>query len=109
MPERRDVGFYVGYLPQAPAPLARWIRPRVAALFACAAALALALAAAQSPFAAAVFEYGVERELEGVVREHPYPTLVVDRPGDDAGSSRYLLVGFGKHGAADAVRGLAAA
>lgn len=102
----RDDAFYVGYLPQAPASLARFVRPRVVALLAFVALLALALAAAQSPFAAAVFEYGVERDFEGVVRERPYPALVVDRPGVAAGASRYLLVSAGKLGADEAVRGL---
>lgn len=98
--------FYVGYLPEAPPELARWLARRVALLILSALALAVLVAATQRPFAASAFEYGVERELEGVLREHPYPTLLVERPGAEGRSSGYLLVGRGKHGAAPQVRGL---
>lgn len=56
----------------------------------------------QQKFASAFFQYGVSHTFEGVVRERPYPTLLVARPGaTDAASvfSEYLLVGAGKHGA----------
>jgi hypothetical protein len=110
MAERGD-GFgdelYVGYLPEAPAGVAAWIRRTVVLLFLAAVPLAVGLAAAQRPFANAVFELGVERELEGVVRETPHPVLEVTRPGaasDAAAVSRYLLVNPFKHGAAVAGR-----
>lgn len=89
--------FYVGYLPEAPAGLARWIRVRVTLLLALVAVLALVLVLSQQPFAVASFEFGTTRSFEGVLQEHPYPTLLVDRPG--GGSSPFLLVAFGKHGA----------
>jgi hypothetical protein len=95
--------FYVGYHMQAPAALARWMRPRVAALVALPALVAVALVAAQKPFGAGVHEFGRTRAFEGTLLEHPYPCLVVGRPGlvEQGGSaaSVYLLVAPGKFGA----------
>jgi hypothetical protein len=75
-----------------------------AALF----ALAGGIVAAQRPFADSVHEFGIVREFEGWIAEHPYPMLRVERPGAISPSS-WLLVARGKHGAAELVRGLDAA
>jgi len=99
--------FYVGYEPAAPAGLAGFLRARVALLVILALVLAAALTAAQRPFSKAVFEFGSETELVGVIELEPYPTLRVARPGTDAGESRYLLVAFGKFGADEAVAAFA--
>lgn len=96
--------FYVGYEPQAPGGLARFVRARVALLLGAAAAVALAVTLSQAPFSRAVFEYGTTRPFAGWVEIDPYPTLVVPRPGSSS-SSRYLLTVFGKHGAEGAVQG----
>jgi hypothetical protein len=56
-----------------------------------------------------VFEFGAPRELEGTLREYPFPALLVARPGDPGGQvpySTYVLAGTGKRGAAGAVAGL---
>src|SRR5262249_33056245 len=64
-----------------------------------AAGSAITIAALQNPFAASAFEFGNTRPFAGTIEASPYPTLVVARPGNAAsGSSRYLLVGAGKHG-----------
>jgi hypothetical protein len=60
-----------------------------------AAVLAVALVLAQGPFPASTFEFHNYKDFDGVVREHPYPSV-----------SDYLLVAPGKHGAAELVRGL---
>lgn len=93
--------FYIGYLPQAPPAQAHRTKRTVAALIAGAMVLAIVLVFAQSPFAASVFEYGNNRSFEGIVDLHPYPSLLVARPGADQAApySRYLLVAPGKHGA----------
>jgi hypothetical protein len=96
MPEQDE--FYTGYLPQAPPGVAAWTKKAVVLVFVVTAAVALALAAAQSPFSKAVYHFGDLGTVEGVVRERPYPTLEVDRPGA-GGASRYLLVNPFKHGA----------
>src|SRR3974390_1508648 len=94
--------FYVGYLPKAPAALARFVRRVIVLLGLVAVAVALALVTGQMPFANSAFEYGKMRGFEGIVEARPYPTVLVARPGEVGSGdkhSRYLLVAPGKHGA----------
>jgi len=91
--------FYVGYLSAAPPATRRFVRRIVVLLVLAAVGSAITIAALQNPFTASVFEFGKPRTLAGTIEVSPYPTLVVVRPGNAAGSSRYLLVGGGKHGA----------
>jgi len=91
--------FYVGYLPAAPSATRRFVRWIVALLVLAAAGSAITIAALQNPFAASVFEFGKTRTFAGTIEASPYPTLIVPRPGNASSSSRYLLVGVGKHGA----------
>jgi hypothetical protein len=100
--------FYVGYLPKAPAGLARFLRRVIGALGVLAVTAALVLVVGQMPFANSAFEYGKLRSFEGVVVARPFPTLLVTRPGEIGEQdkySRYLLVAPGKHGADDLVAG----
>jgi hypothetical protein len=62
------------------------------------------LAASQSPFDNAHFEFGNVREFEGVVRMLPHPSLEVKTP--TGGVDHWLMVAFGKHGAREQVAGL---
>jgi len=65
---------------------------------------AFTFASVQRTFAPAIFEYGKQRSFEGIIDRKPFPTLLVKRPGSpDSGSSHYLLVAEGKHGADDEV------
>jgi len=91
--------FYVGYVPRAPAALGRRIKRVVVGLVAASVAVGAALILDQAPFAASKFEYGIYRDYTGVIEEWPYPILRSD-------STSFLLVGTGKHGVSDAVRGL---
>lgn len=98
--------FYVGYLPEAPIALARFVRKVVIVLGVLAATAAVLLLVGQMPFANSAFEYGKVRSFEGVVATRPFPMLLVVRPGDVGQQdkySRYLLVAPGKHGAEDLV------
>jgi len=96
--------FYVGYLPKAPAGISRRIRAVVIVLLAIAAVGAITFASVQRTFAPVMFEYGKQRSFEGIIERKPFPTLLVKRPGSpDSGSSHYLLVAEGKHGADDEV------
>ncbi len=109
MPEPREREFYVGYLPAAPKGIAARVRLAVLLVLSLAAALAIALPAGQNYFARSMFEYGVVREFEGLVSEHPYPMLLVPRAGlagQSTVSSRYLVVVFGKRGGARILEGL---
>src|SRR5882724_4928144 len=96
--------FYVGYLPNAPAGISHKIRAVVIALMVIAVVGAITFASVQRTFVPAMFEYGKQRSFEGIIERKPFPTLLVKRPGSpDSGSSHYLLVGEGKHGADDEV------
>jgi hypothetical protein len=100
--------FYVGYLPNAPHSVARFVRRIVISLGLMTVIAALALDFGQMPFADSVFEYGKRRRLEGIIQTRPYPTLMVVRPGaieEEVKYSRYLLVAPGKQGADDFVAG----
>src|SRR5215475_107987 len=99
--------FYIGYLPQAPSGLRRFLRRVIVAIGLVAVVLAVVFAVAQMPFAKSYFEFGNLRDFEGTVSVDPYPTLLVHRPGQagsNAGTSEYLLVAPGKHGADDLIR-----
>jgi len=107
MPENSD--FYIGYHPIAPTDTARTGRRLIVALVGGAAVLGALIASRQPRADPSVFEYGIERSFEGQIVEHPYPALLVPRPGiTDRGVaySRYLLVAQGKHGAQEIVKGL---
>jgi len=96
--------FYVGYLPKAPAGISRRIRAVVIALLVIAVVSAITFASVQRTFVPAIFEYGTQRSFEGIIERKPFPTLLVKRRGSpDSGSSHYLLVAEGKHGADDEV------
>jgi hypothetical protein len=94
--------FYVGYAPKMPVGLRGFVRRVVFGLVVLAIAVAVVLLFGQMPFARSTFEFGKARSFEGILETNPYPTLLVDRPGDVGAYSkysRYLLVAPGKHGA----------
>ena len=73
---------YVGYQKRAPASVTRFLRPRIVALMLLAPLIGGLLVVSQGRFAAAWFEFGNDRQFEGIVSETPYPALLVARPGD---------------------------
>jgi hypothetical protein len=97
--------FYIGYERLMPPQMARLVRRAAVALLVLAFAVPLLLVVFQGRFAAARFEYGQVRTVEGRITERPYPAL--DVAAASAGTPEfYWLVGPGKHGAAALVRGL---
>lgn len=100
--------FYVGYLPTAPRDIAGMVRLVVIVLLIAAAAVAVALVVGQHRFEASRFEFGVVKEFEGELLEHPIPRLLVKRNSNAEKILpfvTYALVGQGKHGAAANVLG----
>src|SRR6266849_6326619 len=91
--------FYVGYLPKAPASLAKVVTRIVTGLVLAGLAVGALLIFDQPPFAASKFEYGEYREYSGVIEEWPYPILLTS-------DSSFLLVAPGKHGLSAVVKGL---
>jgi hypothetical protein len=95
--------FYIGYEPEMPARLAKRIRRVARGLVALALVTPAVLVFTEGSFAPGVFEYGRVRTFSGRIVEFPYPALMAD---DVTGATRaYWLVGPGKHGAADIIRG----
>jgi hypothetical protein len=107
VPDGRD-DFYVGYLPRAPAGLARFVSRRAAALLALVGAVSVLVVSFHGLRPAARFEYGSPVELAGTIVLRPYPHLIVPRPGRTgtlSPVSSYPLVAPWKHGAEDLVGG----
>ncbi|MEM6639052.1 MAG: hypothetical protein AAF610_04040 [Pseudomonadota bacterium] len=100
--------FYVGYQPNAPVTVGRYLRPRLLGVIVIAALVAVLIPLSASRYAASGFEFGTTRMFAGVLSEHPYPTLLVPRPGKHDGMpySRYLLVAPGKFGLQALTNGL---
>jgi len=98
--------FYIGYLPEAGPRLASHLRRTSVLLILVILGVGAALVSSMGGFSAAVFEYGIEREFEGVIRTSPAQELIVERPGrssDAPATSSYLLVAFGKFGAGNEI------
>ena len=109
MADKHTKEFYIGYLPKAPQGLGKAMRNVIILLMVAAAGIAVLLSASQQSFYPSVFEFGNYRDFEGIIKEKPYPMLLVQRPGQAGilpGYSQYYLVTFGKFGAQDAVKGL---
>ncbi|MGH7451923.1 MAG: hypothetical protein ACRENG_11285 [bacterium] len=109
MSNKQSEEFYIGYLPKAPAGLGKLMRRVIILLLSVAAVFAVILVISQKPFYPSVYEFGNVRTFEGIVKEHPYPTLLVARPGAAGrlpGYSQYYLAGYGKFGAAALVKGM---
>ena len=100
--------FYIGYMPTAPAGIARFVWIAVVALVLLASGVAAIVAATQRTVGPSNFEFGVVRDFAGTVVLKPYPVLHVTRPGPvylPRRYSRYLLVAPGKFGADELVEG----
>ena len=90
--------FYVGYVPQAPRNLSRFIGRAMICAVALAMVVAAVLVFAQQPFAPSRFEFGQTRTFDGQVALIPYPVLLT-------ATDRYLLVAPGKHGVTNQLAG----
>ena len=104
MSEERE--FYVGYLPEQPPRIARFMLRVVVGLLASAALLAYFLPQLHEPYDAARSDFRDTRDFEGTLIVDPAPRLVMGLPGGD-GVKSYLLVGRGKSGPKVDVAGLA--
>jgi len=104
-----DNDFYIGYYPKASKKQGALLWKIVAGLLVLAGAVAVTLTMMQPDFPPSAFEFGVERDFEGIITEAPYPVLNIPRPDAETqmpGYSPYLLVVFGKSGAQQAVSGM---
>jgi hypothetical protein len=95
--------FYIGYEPVMPARMAERIRRVARGLVALTLVMPAVLVFTEDRFSSGVFEYGLARTFSGRIVETPYPALVAD--GVPGANPTYWLVGSGKHGADEVVRG----
>ncbi|CAN5422196.1 hypothetical protein BH23VER1_BH23VER1_11430 [soil metagenome] len=96
-----EPGFYIGWQAKAPPGTGKFVRRTVIVLLAVTVALAVLTALAQRPAGPAIFEFGKTHAFTGLFQKHPYPHLLVPRPGStdpDAAFSRFYLVSQGKFG-----------
>ncbi len=108
MSDSRD-DFYVGYMPEAPAGLGRWLRRTVLACVAIALGTGLLLAKGQGRSGPSVYEFEPSK-VEGILRMAPHPHLVtLPQIPNRRGMMRavfpsvFLLTVFGKVGADEAL------
>lgn len=103
-----DEEFFVGYLP-VPAGVSRFLRRAVVGLALTVAGVAGVVALGQRPLGSGEFEYGVVKEIGGVLRAEPLPALWRRATAADGSPSLEVvpLVGRGKRGPSAAVMALA--
>ncbi len=98
--------FYIGYLAEAPEETSRFIRTIILIVFILLSAAAVLFALNQNKFSTAVFEYGSGKEYTGIYTSSPVPAIKISNQKDVNGKNINLtipLVGYGKHGAEDAI------
>jgi hypothetical protein len=90
--------FYIGWQTKSPPGIGAHIRKVVLSLVLVAVAAAVVLALAQRTIGVAVFEWGTIKTFNGILKNEPYPHLLVQRPGQGGGQSAYYLVAPFKFG-----------
>jgi hypothetical protein len=94
--------FYIGWMPAAPASLAKFARRVVLALGIMELLAALAFGLGQKKFGTGNFEYGRLTEVKGIYFNRPVPCIKAIAGKDIFGRLTYItipLVGYGKFGA----------
>ncbi|MGA2053020.1 MAG: Rieske 2Fe-2S domain-containing protein [Opitutales bacterium] len=96
--------FYIGWQGRMPRGLGRRIGTTCATLLVAVPAVMFGVAWLENPVDAGAYEFGVERTFAGVLHENPIPLLEV-KATPTAGGFNYLLVGAGKFGPPEVIRG----
>jgi hypothetical protein len=81
--------FYIGWEAKAAPGIGRTLRTVVIALLLLALLAPVVLAVSQHMIGASVFEWGNHKSFSGILQTTPYPHLLVPRPGNADGLSRY--------------------
>lgn len=81
--------FYIGWEAKAAPGIGKTVRKTVVMVLALALLASVVLAFSQRMIGASVFEWGNLKTFSGILRTTPYPHLLVPRPGNADGLSRY--------------------
>ena len=81
--------FYIGWEAKAAPDISKTVRGVVIALLVLALLVPVVLAVSQRMIGASVFEWGNPKSFSGILQTSPYPHLLVPRPGNADGLSRY--------------------
>ena len=81
--------FYIGWEAKATPGIGKTVRKAVVIVLALALLAPVVLAVSQRMIGASVFEWGNIKTFSGILRSQPYPHLLVPRPGNADGLSRY--------------------
>jgi len=90
--------FYFGWQDRASVRIGYQVRNTVMAIGVLVLVAACILPLAQRTIGVAVFEWGTVKSFTGMLELKPYPHLLVQRPGQQAGRSAYYLVAPFKFG-----------
>jgi hypothetical protein len=93
--------FYIGWEAKAAPGIRKTVRRAVIIVLILALLVPVGLAVSQRMIGASVFEWGAHKSFSGVLQISPYPHLLVPRPGNSDGQSRfstYYLVAPWKFG-----------
>src|SRR5438876_8206878 len=81
--------FYIGWEAKTAPGIGKMVRKTVVVVLALALLAPVILAVLQRMIGASVFEWGNHKSFSGILQTTPYPHLLVPRPGDAEGLSRY--------------------
>jgi hypothetical protein len=81
--------FYIGWEAKAAPGIGKTARKAVVIVLALALLAPVVLAFSQRMIGASVFEWGNHKSFSGILQAGPYPHLLVPRPGNTGGLSRY--------------------
>ena len=81
--------FYIGWEAKAAPGIGKTVRKAVVVVLTLALLAPVILAVSQRMIGASVFEWGNHKSFSGILKTTPYPHLLVSRPGNADGLSRY--------------------
>jgi len=81
--------FYIGWEAKAAPGIGKTVRKAVVVVLTLVLLAPVVLAVSQRMIGASVFEWGTHKSFSGVLQTTPYPHLLVPRPGNADGLSRY--------------------
>ena len=105
-PKTEDPGFYIGWMPNAPSGLAKFLRKKIVMLLPVVLIVAAVLSLLQKKFSTGSFEFGKLTEVKGVFFSEPFPSIKAINGKDIFGNVSYItipLIGYGKFGAEGAL------